>query len=329
MKIIEDMSELQQYGQQNKGSVVTIGNFDGVHLGHQEILKTARNAADQRQVRFIAITFEPHPVTVLYPDVNHGILTPLSKKIKFFEQYGVDCTFILKTSPEILHLAPATFVDIYLKNATYLSVAVEGENFNFGYGRAGNVHTLQSLGASTGFEVIIVEPIHAKLSIGQSVKVSSTLIRNLLSETKVADAALALGRPYELLGKIIPGRGKGQKLGYPTLNIEQSDQIIPAEGVYAGCVELSDSFENLLTENRRIPAAFSIGHTTTFGPYNPMLIEAHLLVDKAVEIKGSWMAMSFIEFIRPQRKFEDSQDLTEQIKKDCQKIRNILAPEKQ
>jgi len=327
MKIIEEMAELKQYGQQNKGSVVTIGNFDGVHLGHQEILTTARKAADQRQAKLIAITFEPHPVAVLYPDVNHGILTPLPKKIQYFEPYGVDCMFILKTSPEILHLAPAAFVDIYLKKATYLSVAVEGENFSFGYGRAGNVHTLQSLGASTGFEVIIVEPIHAKLSIGQSVKVSSTLIRNLLSETKVADAAVALGRPYELMGKIIPGRGKGQRLGYPTLNIEQSDQIVPAEGVYAGCVELSDSFENLLTENRRIPAAFSIGHTTTFGPYNPMQIEAHLLVDKTVEVKGSWMAMSFIEYIRQQQKFEDLRYLTEQIKKDLEIIRDILAAE--
>ncbi|TFG48097.1 MAG: bifunctional riboflavin kinase/FAD synthetase [Candidatus Brocadiia bacterium] len=325
MKIIEEMSELKQFGRDNKGPVVTIGNFDGVHLGHQEILKTAREIADQRRAMLIVMTFEPHPVAVLYPDVNLGILTPLKAKAKLFEKFGVDSMFILKTMPEILHLSPAAFVDRLLKNATNLSVAVEGDNFSFGYGRAGNVHTLQSLGASTGFEVAIVEAKQVKLSIGQAVKVSSTLIRNLLTESKVVDASAAMGRPYRLAGKIISGRGKGRKLGYPTLNIEQSDQIIPAEGVYAGYVEIGNSFETVFSENRRIPAAVSIGHTTTFGPYNPMLIEAHLLADKAAEIKGSWMAIDFIEHIRPQHKFDKPQHLVEQIKKDCEVIMEILA----
>jgi len=325
MIIIEEITELREFGKANEGSVVTIGNFDGVHLGHREILKTARNTADKKQKKLIAITFEPHPAAVLYPEKSPGVLTPLKLKIHLLEKFGVDCLFVLKTTPQILGLSPAAFVDKILTSATFLSIAVEGDNFNFGYGRAGNVYTLQSIGSANGFDVIIVEPINARLSIGHCVKVSSTLIRNLLTEAKVADAAIALGRAYKLTGKIIPGRGKGKQLGFPTLNLEISNQIIPAEAVYAGTVEISDTLENLLDANKQIPAALSVGHTLTLGPYNPLAVEAHLLTEDAEKIKGQWMSIDFIKWIRPQNKFETEADLSAQIEKDCKSIASILA----
>ena len=146
----------------------------------------------------------------------------------------------------------------------------------------------------------------------------------MLEAGKVADAAIALGRPYRLVNKTIAGRGRGKQLGFPTLNLAQPGQIIPAEGVYAGFVQIADDFEQLLGEEEKIPAVYSIGQAKTYGNQQPLLIEAHLLKEDVGELTGKWMAMDFIDHIRDQRKFKTDAELSEQIAKDCEKAEQIL-----
>jgi riboflavin kinase/FMN adenylyltransferase len=164
-----------------------------------------------------------------------------------------------------------------------------------------------------------------KLSTGQSVRVSSTVIRYMLESGHVVDAGAALGRPYRLLEEIIPGRGIGKKLGFPTLNMKRPGQVIPAEGVYAGFVRVGDSEEDALTSDEMIPAAYSIGQARTYGDDFPLLIEAHLLSEHVDAVPGKYMAMDFIERIRAQHKFKTPEELSEQIAGDCAVAKEMLA----
>lgn len=321
MRIIDSITELKTL---SKGSVLTIGNFDGVHLGHQEILSAAGRAAQKNGVESIAMTFEPHPVAVLHPEKAPGVLTPLEIKKHLITQSGVDCLIVLKDSAELLNLSPEDFVGRFLVENIHPSAVVEGHDFNFGAERAGNIDTLKKLGSKHNFDVLVIEPKEIELSTGQMVKVSSTMIRYMLESGHIADAAAALGRPYRLIEKIIPGRGIGKKLGFPTLNLKKPEQVIPAEGVYTGFVRVGDSIENILTSKETIPAAYSIGQARTYGEDFPLLIEAHLLDENAGTTTGKYMAMDFIERIRSQHKFNTPEELSAQITKDCQKAKEVL-----
>ena len=321
MKVIETISDI---GKIKTGCVLTIGNFDGVHLGHQKILAAAKVMAKEKTAQFIAMTFEPHPVAILHPEKAPGVLTPLELKKYLLQKSGVDCLIVLKGGPELLNLTAAEFVDRFLVQNIRPGVVVEGEDFNFGQGRSGNIHTLYTLGQEKGFHVRIVQACQAKLSIGPSVRVSSTIIRNLLEAGKVSDAAVALGRPYRLIGPVIAGRGKGKRLGFPTANLKPARQIIPAEAVYAGTVQIADNIKQLLQREEDIPAVFSIGTTTTYGPDQPLLIEAHLLADDVGDLIGKFMAMDFIKRIRNQQKFNTEKQLAEQIENDCKIAKEIL-----
>ena len=322
MKIIQTISQLQRI---SKGCVLTIGNFDGVHLGHQEILAAAKKSAGKNQTELIAMTFEPHPVAVLHPEGAPGVLTPLELKKHLLAQCGVECLIVLKGNDELLELSPEDFVGRFLVENVQPSVVVEGNDFNFGAGRAGNIDTLQKLGAEKGFEVSVIGPKQIKLSTGQAVRVSSTIIRYMLESGHVADAAAALGRPYRLAEEIIPGRGIGKKLGFPTLNMKRPGQVIPAEGVYAGFVRVGDTVDNVLASEEMIPAVYSIGQARTYGEEFPLLIEAHLLEENIGSLIGKYMAMDFIQRVRSQHKFKRPEELSAQIAKDCEKAKDILS----
>ncbi len=319
MRIVETISQFRK-----KGSVLTIGNYDGVHIGHQEILTAAKRTAAQRGADLVVMTFEPHPVAILHPEKAPGVLTPLELKKHLLAEFDVDCLIILKDSRQLLSLSAVDFVERFLVKEVQPAVVVEGEDFNFGYGRGGNIHTLYNLGIEKGFEVNVIEAKKAGLSIGHSVEISSTLIRNMLTSGKAADAAIALGRRYRLIGPVTAGRGKGRQLGFPTANMQPSCQIIPAEGVYAGFVGIGESEKEACAAQELIPAAFSIGRTETYGTDNPMKIEAHLLEQAGSDLIGRWMAMDFAKRIREQLKFETEADLSTQIAKDCEKAKEIL-----
>jgi riboflavin kinase/FMN adenylyltransferase len=304
--------------------VLTIGNFDGVHLGHQEILAAAKRIAQERAAELVAMTFEPHPVAILHPDRAPGMLTPLELKTHLLAECGVDALIVLEDNRWLLNLSPGNFASRFIVDNMQPGVVVEGDDFNFGLHRAGNIDTLRELGSQRGFEVCVIGPKEIKLSTGQTVRVSSTLIRYMLESGHVADAAAALGRPYRLIEKIIPGRGIGKKLGFPTLNMKKPTQVIPAEGVYAGFVKIGQTIENVLASEEKIPAVYSIGQARTYGEEFPLLIEAHLLIENVGDLIGKYMAMDFVERIRSQHKFKTSEELSAQIAKDCQKAKELL-----
>jgi riboflavin kinase/FMN adenylyltransferase len=151
----------------------------------------------------------------------------------------------------------------------------------------------------------------------------------MLIKGSVADAALALSRPYRLIGRIVPGRGKGKQLGFPTANMRPTDQLVPAEGVYAGFAEIGDTIEKVCQTHNKLPAALSIGRSQSLGDDIPLLIEAHLLIDHVGELYDKWLAMDFVEIIRDQQKFDTEKDLTDQIAKDCKTAKAILAKQSQ
>ena len=306
------------------GCVLTIGNFDGVHLGHREILARAKGIAEARQTELVVLTFEPHPVAVLYPDRAPGVLTPLIPKRRLLYPYVEDRILVLEDNRELLSLSARAFVADFLAERIRPSVIVEGDDFNFRANRQGNIAILTALGQDYGFEVVVVDAKYIHLSTGQRIRVSSTMIRYMLESGHVAEAALALGRPYRLTGQIASGRGKGRELGFPTLNMPKPDQIIPAEGVYAGYVRLQDSTEELMGESDALPAVFSLGQTATFGDQFPLSIEAHVLDRSLTDVAAAHMTLDFVAHLRSQHKFPSAEDLVRQIELDCQEAMRVL-----
>ena len=320
MRILKKLSELRQV---KAGCILTIGNFDGVHVGHQEILRAARTLAGQRGVEMVVMTFEPHPVAILHPEKAPGVLTPLPLKLHLLKDFAGSYVIVLEDSRDLLRLSPEQFVDEFLMTAIRPAVIVEGDDFHFGAGRAGDVKTLARFGQEKGFEVTLVPPRQIELATGQTLRVSSTIIRYMLEGGHVAEAAAALSRPYRLIGPIVSGWGRGRKLGFPTLNMSKPDQIIPAEGVYAGFAETAATREELLLEHQHIPAVFSIGQARTFGDQHPLLIEAHLLIGDVGDMTGRWLAMDFVQHLRSQHKFNTPKELVAQIAEDCRTARQV------
>jgi len=309
-----------------KDWVLTIGNFDGVHLGHRDIIAAGLDAARTRNLTGLAVmTFDPHPAALLQPQRAPGMLTPPVLKERLLASLGVDCLIVLKDSLSLLNLSPADFVDRFLMNTVAPRVVVEGPDFNFGYGRSGTVETLRQLGAGRGFDVIVVPSREIELSNGRPRVCSSSLIRRLVSEGGVAAAAQVLGRRYMLIGRTHPGRGIGRRLGFPTANVDPLDQVIPAEGVYAGFVLTGRTPEDVCGGDGLRPAAFSLGRAKTFLTDHPLLVEAHILEPDVEDLAETWLAMDFVERIRPQQRFETHDALREQIAKDCDLAREILA----
>jgi riboflavin kinase/FMN adenylyltransferase len=315
----------QQISALPKGMVLCIGNFDGVHRGHQAILSAARSLAREKGLGFAVMTFDPHPMLLLHPDRAPGILTPLPLKAMLFEAMSVDILIVIKDSISLMNLSPEDFVDQFLMKNLSPSVVVEGPDFNFGYGRSGTIHTLRELSVSRGFEVVEV-PFTEFFSENdrRRTKCSSTAIRQLLEEGDVWQASQILGRPYRLAGQTVPGRGLGRQLGFPTANIQPIAQVIPAEGVYAGYAVAGDTLDEVAFGGLRRPAAFSIGRAKTFISNHPLLLEAHLLEDKVEDLGGKWLGLDFMRFVRHQKRFETHQLLQKQIAKDCEKALNFL-----
>jgi len=321
MEVLRSIDELSRLP---AGCVLSIGNFDGVHIGHQQNIKVARDIATLEGVALAAMTFEPHPVAILHPEKAPGVLTPLPLKIRLIESCSVDYLIVLRDTTSLLRLTAENFVDKFLLKDVRPRILVEGEDFHFGAQRAGSIETLKEMSASDGFNVVVVPAKQVRLPTGQFFRVSSTTIRYMLQSGHVADAAFLLGRPYRLIGQIVPGLGRGRKIGYPTLNMKTPSQIIPQDGVYAGFVQLGPSENDVCRQNNLLNAVFSVGQAITFGDRKELLIEAHVLDTVPDDKAGPWMAMDFVKHIRHQQRFESPQALASQIADDCSAARNIL-----
>ncbi|OQA02360.1 MAG: Riboflavin biosynthesis protein RibF [Planctomycetes bacterium ADurb.Bin401] len=308
-----------------KNCCLSIGNFDGFHRGHQEIIQVAQKVSHQIGNCPVAVmTFDPHPAAILHPERMPRVLTPLPLRAALLESAGVDYMIVLKDTYQMLTLSPNDFVENFLMAYVAPKAVIEGDDFHFGYGRSGDVKVLEQLGKTHNFKVVVVEAQNLSFD-SVTTRISSTMIRHLLHNGDVANACRALGRPYRLMGNVIRGRGKGKELTFPTANIDPHDQIIPVEGVYAGYVSLADSIEELVKTNQKLPAVFSLGRAKTFVSDHPLLIEAHLLNKEVGDLYGKSLAMDFVDFIRTQQRFESEQKLKEQIEKDCRVAGNILS----
>jgi len=319
------LNSLESIDESCRGCCLTIGNFDGVHIGHVRIISEARRVAEESGAsRLVAMTFEPHPAMILHPERELQVLTPFEMKARLLAEAGVDDLVVVRDSYQMLTLSPEDFVDNFLMKRLSPKAVVEGSDFHFGYGRSGNTGVLGELGKARGFETIIIEPEEMRLFDEMMSKISSTAIRHLLQKGRVGKASMALGRNYRLMGQVISGRGKGRQLGFPTANIEPEGQIVPAEGVYAGLIALSGSMEELCREQAVTPAIFSIGRAKTFISDHPLLIEAHVLDSNLEDICGKFLAMDFVEHIRGQQRFSSEDELKKQIAIDCDTARSIL-----
>jgi riboflavin kinase/FMN adenylyltransferase len=296
------------------GAVMSIGNFDGLHRGHMRILELlvslrqhSENAGTPR-ARVAVVTFEPHPLTVLRPQLAPPRISSYPLKRRLLQSAGVDDLVILPPSQEVLNFTAEEFWEI-LKNDVRPSHLVEGSSFNFGKGRGGTIGKLAGWCKDSEIKLDIVPAEKVALLDFSAVDVSSSLIRWLISYGRVRDAAIALGRPYVLEGSVIRGYGRGRQIGIPTANLDCKEQMIPADGVYAGRCNVNGQTH---------AAAISIGTMPTFGE-NDRQIEAHLLgfdgdlYDQIVEIE-------FIDWVREQLRFPSIDILKQQLAIDLEQV---------
>ena len=273
-------------------AVLSIGNFDGIHRGHRRILEVARRLrGDAGGAALGVATFEPHPLTVLRPELAPPRLTPAAIKEELLRREGVDYLVVLPPEPAVLNLTAEQFWGI-LRDEVRPKALVEGDSFNFGKGRGGTIQKLREWTAQSEVHLEVVEPLKVALLDMSLVAVSSSLIRWLLGNGRVRDAAICLGRPYVLEGPVIRGHQRGRAIGIPTANLDCGGQLVPADGVYVGRCEF---------DGRVWPAAASIGTMPTFGP-NSRQVEAHLvgfdgdLYDRVIQVE-------LVDWLRDQLKF--------------------------
>lgn len=290
-------------------SVLCVGNFDGVHRGHQQLLAQGAMFANHDDAPLVVITFEPHPLTVLRPGRAHHRLLRIEDKLDLLADNDVDITVIADTTTHLLSMEPEDFVET-LVDRFHPTHMVEGSNFGFGKGRQGNADTLRALGSRLQFDACIIDPVQFTLEGDQTVTVSSSVVRSLLKEGKVHLAALSLGRPYSVSGTVVVGAGRGKGMGVPTANVGGVETLLPADGVYAGRVRIGESY---------VPAGISIGRNPTFGG-DERKLEAHLL-DFQGDCMGERIIVEFSRWLRPQTKFDSPDDLISQITRDLDAVR--------
>ncbi|MDH5575643.1 MAG: bifunctional riboflavin kinase/FAD synthetase [Nitrospirota bacterium] len=289
--------------------VLTIGNFDGQHLGHRALVQAVVDRAQQMNGFPMVLSFDPHPVEVLRPGYAHKFLSEDHEKIAFFEHLGIAELVILPFTKALASLTPDQFVGQVLRDGLGIRKLLVGENFVFGKGRSGTVKDLITLGIEGDFSV---EPI-APVMMGQDV-VSSTRIRKCLAAGDVTQGAQCLGRPYMLRGAVIPGEKRGSQLGWPTANIRlPGHRVLPADGVYATLT---------VFKGECLDSIAYIGKRPTFSE-GERLLEVHIF-DKTVQFYGEEISVHFIEGVRGDMTFVHVQDLVKQMDHDGQRAREIL-----
>ena len=290
-------------------SVVTIGNFDGVHRGHQILLRRTVHLASELAARSVAVTFDPHPTAVLRPDAEPPRLQTLEDRIASLSAVGVDVVVVLPFTRELAARSPAAFVAEVLAGELEAVRVVVGTNFRFGHKAAGDVVTLLELGEEHGFapEAVTLLEIDGR-------RISSSSIREHLTDGDLAWVVRALGRPYLLRGEVVRGDGRGRGIGFPTANLEVDEGVvIPATGVYAGHAEVAGG---------RYPAVTNVGLRPTFDG-TVRTVEVHVL-DLDTDLYGQRIGFSFEHRIRAEQRFEGVEALVAQIGRDVAESRRLL-----
>jgi riboflavin kinase/FMN adenylyltransferase len=296
--------------------VVTIGNFDGVHVGHRAIMEIVTARASARGGEAVVYTFDPHPRKVLQPEGAPGLLTTLEQKLERLEELGVDVVVVEPFDAAFASLSPERFVREILHGRLRPVEVYVGYDFRFGKDREGSMRLLAELGPHLGFSVTIVPEVTMD---GRDV--NSTRVRALLGEGLVEEAARLLDRPYTVWGRVIAGERRGRSLGFPTANLELENEVLPQAGVYAGHVRFLDPGSP--PAGRRWPAVANLGHRPTFGGDARLLCEAHLL-DFEGDVYGRRVELAFERRLRAERRFPDAEALRAQIAADADRARRLL-----
>lgn len=297
------------------GASVAVGNFDGVHLGHQAVIKEAGRIAHDAGIPWSVLTFEPHPRSVFAPDGDPFRLTPFRTKAHHVEGLGVDNLIVLHFDPEFAALPADDFVSQVLVGGLDARHVISGYDFVFGHKRTGTCELLLHKGQEMGFDFTCVSAVDD----GQEVY-SSTRVRDCLRKGDPGAAAKILGRPFEIEGRIEHGDKRGQTIGFPTANLHLGEYLRPATGVYAVRAGIDEGMET-----RWIDGAANFGNRPTFDG-NDTVLEVHLF-DFDGDLYGRHLRVQLIEHLRPEKKFDGLDDLKAQIALDCEQARQILAAE--
>ncbi|KAA1420781.1 bifunctional riboflavin kinase/FAD synthetase [Nocardioides humilatus] len=315
MQVWRELGDVPEETLTASRSVVTIGNFDGMHLGHQHVVSRTRERAEEIGVEtVVAVTFDPHPIAVLRPEHAPPTLTTIDERLRLMGEAGVDAVLVIPFSREIAAWTPQEFIDRILVDSLHAKAVVVGANFRFGNRAAGDVHTLADAGGAQDFTVEAVQ-----LDGGPQVW-SSTYVRTCLAAGDVAGAAEALGRPFVTRGVVIEGDKRGRELGFPTANVPVvAGSAAPADGVYAGWLTRLDG-----ASETRLPAAISVGTNPTFDGQRDRRVEAYVLDRTDLALYGVEVEVAFIERIRGMVRFDGIDDLLVAIADDVERTREIL-----
>jgi riboflavin kinase/FMN adenylyltransferase len=287
--------------------VVTIGNFDGVHLGHAALLAELRRQAQTRGVAAVALTFDPHPLKLLRPAQFQPVLTTPAYRAELLLASGADQVLLLQTTPALLNLTAAEFFNLVIQEQFSAQAIVEGPNFGFGRNREGNIERLAALCGQASIDLVVVPPL-----VRAGKPVSSSRVRDALLRGEVREAAALLNQPYRLCGTVGTGQRRGRAIGFPTANLEQPQTLVPGDGVYA--VYVHDG-------GRAWPGAANIGPNPTFGE-QARKVEVHLIGFQG-DLLGRILAVDFLERLRDTRKFSGAAELVDQLRLDVEQAQRI------
>lgn len=305
-------------------TVVTLGNFDGVHRGHQAVLAQVVAAAKARGARSVAVTFDPHPKAVHDPLHVPELIVGLEDRVERIAQTGIDGVVVQHYTADFAQATPEEFVRDYLVGGLGAAAIVVGRDTRFGRGNAGDVETLQDLGGRFGLEVIIVEDAAGAREGAR--RWSSTWVRELLEAGDLAGAADVLGRPHRLRGIVVHGDALGRQIGFPTANLAVSAGYIPRHGVYAAWLTLSDAGGNARAEHlvgERLPAAVSLGINYTVGTEG-LRIEAHVIDREGLDLYDAQASLDLVAWRRPMLDFGGLDGLIAALAEDVQWCREVL-----
>jgi riboflavin kinase/FMN adenylyltransferase len=314
MRILHGLEKIREM---HRGSVVTIGNFDGVHLGHQKIINAVTGEAERLGTLSLALTFEPHPVKVLMPDRGLKLITPPEQRARLILNYGVDRVLFVNFTREFASQMPDDFIRDVLVGKLGARAVIVGHNYTFGKGRRGTTELLRTRGRKFGFGVKVVRSVR----MGPDV-ISSSRIRGLITKGRVSRASELLGRPYSIQGTVVRGAGRGGKaLGTPTANLSTTNELLPPKGVYAVRAALG---------GRLLDGVANIGYKPTFkdsGGEEGRSYEVHLF-DFNGDIRGETLKVFFVKRLREEKAFPSVEALRLRIQKDIAQARKILGGRK-
>ncbi|HET7397140.1 MAG TPA: bifunctional riboflavin kinase/FAD synthetase [Intrasporangium sp.] len=297
-------------------TVATLGNFDGVHRGHRVVLTRVVREARDRRATPVAVTFEPHPIAVLFPERAPALITSLGQRLDELAALGL-AVLVIEFTREYAQLTPEEFVQSTFVEGLHAEAVVVGKDTRFGVRNSGDVETLRRLGVRHGFDVIALD------DIGEGARWSSTQLRAELLAGNVSHAAEILGRPHRVTGTVVHGDHRGRALGYPTANLSQDHEgLVPADGVYAGwLVRLDLPAEQ---PDRTLPAAVSVGTNPTFDGHQRR-VEAYVLDRTDLDLYGERVSVEFVARLRETLRFDGVEALVDQMEQDVARCREILS----